>query len=152
MEKLKAGEIDKQQLTDKEQVAMEEAALQSEQGLQPEQQQKGLLAKSLQEEGEEELYKIKQISAQDEPQPMADDDSDMADITREKFTEDDRYASKSNIETSAETYFNFIELISFVTTTHQTRCFFHHSVFLIICYRKPAKHTCIFCIALGLSL
>ena len=94
LEKLKAGEIDKQQLTDKELLQMEEAAaLHEEQGVEPEQQQ-GLLAKSLQEEGEEELYKIKQISAQGAPQPMADDDSDMVDIMGEKFPEDDRYPSK----------------------------------------------------------
>ena len=68
--------------------------MEEQEGLQTQQHQKGLLAKSLQEEGEEELYKIKQISAQGPLQPMADDDSDMADIMRERFPEDDKYGSK----------------------------------------------------------
>ena len=84
MEKLKAGELSKDQLTDKEQLQLEEQ----------EQHQKGLLAKSLQEEGEEELYKIKHISSQGPLQPIADDDSDMADIMTERFPEDEKDGSK----------------------------------------------------------
>ena len=72
--------------------------MEEQEGLLVQQHQKGLLAKSLQEEGEEELYKIKQISAQGPLQPMTDDDSDMADIMRERFPEDDKYGSKYRLK------------------------------------------------------
>ena len=87
--------MSKDQLTDKEQLQLEEEQ-------EAQQHQKGLLAKSLQEEGEEELYKIKQISAQGPLQLMADDDSDMADIMRERFPEDEKDGSKYCLQSSIE--------------------------------------------------
>ncbi len=72
------------QLSDKEQLRLEEQQQQLSGGA------AGLLARSLQEDGDERLFAIKQLAAAPPaPQPMADDDSDMADdITREKFPGD----------------------------------------------------------------